>query len=83
MQSSTNEIQTLSYEKAFTELEEIVYGLETNSKTLEEAMALFERGQALAQHCANLLDQAELRVRQLDPRDAPESSEEEPLEDPF
>jgi exodeoxyribonuclease VII small subunit len=73
MQTSPNEIQSLSYEQAFAELEEIVYGLESNQKTLEQAMALFERGQSLARHCAGLLDQAELRVRQLSqPVDAEE-----------
>lgn len=65
MGSLTNDLSGLSYEQAFAELEEIVDGLESNQKTLEEAMALFERGQALAQHCANLLDKAELRVTQL------------------
>ena len=65
MRRSTADIQSLSYEKAFAELEEIVYGLETNQKTLEEAIALFERGQALARHCAALLDQAELKVHTL------------------
>lgn len=71
MNSANDDIVTLSYEKAFAELEEIVYGLEANSKTLEESIALFERGQALAKHCAGLLDQAELRVRKI--------SESEPL----
>ena len=28
-------------------------------------MALFERGQALAKHCAGLLEQAELRIHQV------------------
>ncbi len=64
-QATQDDIQTLSYEQAFAELEEIVYGLETNQKTLEEAISFYERGQALAKHCAGLLDQAELRVRQL------------------
>ncbi len=80
MQLSTQEIQSLSYEQAFAELEEIVYGLETNQKSLDEAIALFERGQALAQHCANLLDQAELKVRQLsvpEEADALEGADEE------
>lgn len=80
MQLSTQEIQSLSYEQAFAELEEIVYGLETNQKSLDEAIALFERGQALAQHCANLLDQAELKVRQLsvpEGADALEGADEE------
>lgn len=60
-----SDIQNLSYEQAFAELEEIVTGLETNQKTLEEVITLFERGQALALHCTNLLEKAELRVRQL------------------
>ena len=76
MQPSTDDIQSLSYERAFAELEEIVDGLETNQRTLEEAIALFERGQALARRCANLLDQAELKVRQL-------SDQEEPGEENF
>lgn len=70
MGKSSDKIQFLSYEQAFAELEEIVYGLETNQKTLDEAIALFERGQALAKHCAGLLDKAELRVRQLNTLDA-------------
>ena len=65
MQPTPSDISALNYEKAFAELEAIVNGLETNSKTLEEAIALFERGQALAQHCATLLNTAELRVQQL------------------
>ena len=65
MQSLSSDIQSMSYEQALAELEEIVDGLESNQKTLEEAITLFERGQALAQHCASLLDKAELRVRQL------------------
>ncbi len=75
MQSSTDEIHNLSYEQAFAELEEIVYGLETNQKPLEEAIALFERGQALAKHCAGLLDQAELKVRQLSEQEEPDEPE--------
>jgi len=77
MQPSTNEVQPLSYEKAFAELEEIVFGLETNQKTLEEAIALFERGQALAKYCASLLDQAELKVSQLSGHGEPSEPDEE------
>lgn len=89
MNSSDNDISKLSYEKAFAELEEIVNGLEANSKTLEEAIALFERGQLLAQHCAGLLDQAELRVRTLSARDQysnednPYTDENDRFEEPF
>ena len=58
-------IEDLTYEQAFAELETIVASLEANQKSLDESIALFERGQALAKHCAALLDQAELRVRTL------------------
>jgi exodeoxyribonuclease VII small subunit len=75
MQSSNNDILSMSYEQAYAELEEIVSGLEMNSKTLEEAISLFERGQALAQHCAGLLDKAELRVRQLSERESPQENQ--------
>ena len=69
MQPSSSDIQSLNYEQAFSELEEIVTGLETNQSTLEEALALFERGQALAQRCGELLEKAELRVRMLSQQD--------------
>jgi exodeoxyribonuclease VII small subunit len=58
-------VDEMSYEQAFAELEEIVRLLETDSKTLEESLALFERGQSLANRCVSLLDQADLRIRQL------------------
>jgi exodeoxyribonuclease VII small subunit len=72
MQQTSNDIQSLNYEQAYSELEGIVSGLEANQKTLEEALTLFERGQALAQHCGDLLDKAELRVRLLSQQEEPE-----------
>jgi len=58
-------IDQLTYEQAFTELEAIVTALESEQHSLEESLALFERGQALASYCAGLLDQADLKVQQL------------------
>jgi exodeoxyribonuclease VII small subunit len=58
-------VQELSYEQALAELEAIVASLEANKLPLEETMALFERGQALSRHCVELLDKAELRIKQL------------------
>jgi exodeoxyribonuclease VII small subunit len=63
--SSLNNIEELPYEKALSELESIVSVLESESHVLDESLALFERGQLLARHCALLLDQAELKVKQL------------------
>lgn len=63
--SQESEISQLSYEKALEELEAIVQELETEVGNLDTALALFERGQALAKHCSELLERAELRVQQL------------------
>ena len=60
-------IENLTFEKAFTELEETVHKLEAGELTLEESLALYERGQALAAHCSAQLDQAELKVQKLSP----------------
>jgi exodeoxyribonuclease VII small subunit len=65
-------IENLSFEEAFRELEETVRRLEEGEAaqcrlTLDESIALFERGQALARHCGEKLDRAELRVSQLVP----------------
>jgi exodeoxyribonuclease VII small subunit len=58
-------IENLTYEQAFDELETIVATLEGEEQPLEQALNLYERGQALAQYCAALLDKAELKVSQL------------------
>lgn len=63
--ANPKEINTMSYEEAFAELEEIIRTLEAEEHPLEQAMALFERGQMLAKHCAELLEKAELKVKQL------------------
>jgi exodeoxyribonuclease VII small subunit len=62
-----SEIEKLTFEQAFAELEETVRKLEAGGLALEESLTLFERGQALAAHCSTQLDQAELKVRQLTP----------------
>lgn len=60
-----DETQDLTFETALADLEQIVAKLEAGDLTLEESLALFERGQALADYCNNLLDNASLRVEQL------------------
>ncbi len=59
------EISSLSYDQALEELESIVQQLEAEVGDLDAALELYERGQALSQHCSMLLEQAELRVQQL------------------
>jgi exodeoxyribonuclease VII small subunit len=58
-------IEKLSYEQALTELEKIVQQLENQSLELDVTLTMFERGKSLIQRCQMLLDQAELKVRQL------------------
>ena len=62
-----SEIENLTFEQAFGELEETVQKLEAGGLTLEESLALFERGQALAARCNVRLDEAELRISELTP----------------
>ena len=64
-----NEVERLSFEEAFKELEDAVRRLEGGGLTLDESIALFERGTKLAQHCGQKLDDAELKVSQLVPSD--------------
>ena len=70
MDSSTSKddfstLEGLTFEKAFGELETIVAALESEKRSLDESLALYERGQSLAKYCSNLLDQAELKVQLL------------------
>ena len=64
-----NEVEKLSFEEAFKELEDAVHRLEGGGLTLDESIALFEQGMTLAQHCGQKLDDAELKVSQLVPSD--------------
>jgi len=59
-------IADLTFEQAFAELEESVRTLERGDLPLEESLALYERGQELAAYCAKLLDEAELKVQQIE-----------------
>lgn len=58
-------MEKLTFEQAFQQLEETVHSLEAGDLPLGDALALFERGARLAELCDQLLDEAELRVRQI------------------
>jgi exodeoxyribonuclease VII small subunit len=62
---SEKTVEELTFEEALVELEEIVSALEGEQNQLEEAINLFERGQALAARCGVLLEAAELKVKQV------------------
>ncbi|GAB7104168.1 hypothetical protein JCM4814A_24820 [Streptomyces phaeofaciens JCM 4814] len=60
MTSKTEE--TLGYEQARDELVEVVRRLEAGGTTLEESLALWERGEELAKVCRRWLEGARARL---------------------
>ncbi|WP_229075679.1 exodeoxyribonuclease VII small subunit [Actinoplanes sp. DH11] len=54
--------EKLSYEQARTELASVVERLEQGGGTLEESLALWERGEQLADVCQRWLDGARERI---------------------
>jgi len=59
------ELEGLTFEQAFQQLEEVVQKLEDGELPLEQSLALFERGMLLASLCESKLDEAEQKVNQL------------------
>ncbi len=64
-QDSPAPLESLSYEEAILELEQIVKRLEKGEAKLEESAQLYERGLALAKYCSGILQDMEERVSQL------------------
>lgn len=56
------EIAELSFEDALKELEAIVARLESGDAPLQQAIDLYERGDALRRQCAARLDAAQARI---------------------
>jgi exodeoxyribonuclease VII small subunit len=61
-------VESLSFEQALAELEQIIGKLESGQLALDEALALFERGQQLTTWCGAQLDSAELKIQKLAPK---------------
>jgi exodeoxyribonuclease VII small subunit len=75
-EKQTKEIPAMDFETAFHALEENVALLENEELPLEKALEVYERGQLLARRCADLLEAAELKVRQLSEDAKPKSEPE-------
>lgn len=60
-----SDISTLSFEVAMKELEGIVRALESGSADLDRAIADYQRGNALKEHCLAKLNEAKLKVEQI------------------
>ena len=60
--SALSAVSALSYEQARDELVKVVNELEAGSSTLEQSLALWERGEALAKRCEEWLLGAKARL---------------------
>ena len=60
--SESHDVDALTYEQARDELAGVVRGLEAGGLTLEQSLALWERGEMLADRCQALLDEAAQRL---------------------
>ena len=58
-------IKALSFEDALNELEAIVDKLEAGSVNLDKAIDAYARGMSLKQHCQARLEEARLKVEQI------------------
>lgn len=65
---------TPSYEQARDELADVVRTLEAGGVTLEESLALWERGEELARICEQWLDGARARLEAVQASDQPSES---------
>ncbi|MEN9017729.1 MAG: exodeoxyribonuclease VII small subunit [Hellea sp.] len=61
----TESIKEMTFENALNELENIVSKLERGEVTLEESIAIYERGAKLKAHCEGKLKDAQLKVEKI------------------
>ncbi len=62
---AAKENQEFDFEKALSELEQLVERMETGELPLEETLKQFERGIELGQRCQAALESAEQKVQML------------------
>ncbi|WP_417250176.1 exodeoxyribonuclease VII small subunit [Celeribacter sp.] len=59
------DVQTMSFEQAMAELDQVVGKLERGEVALEESIALYERGAKLKAHCEAKLKDAQEKVEKI------------------
>ena len=59
--------QEMSFEDAMTELESINQQIEQGEISLEDSLAAYRRGVALAKRCGTILDAAEQELKKIKP----------------
>lgn len=58
-------VANLSYEEAFQELRAVVQSIEGGQMPLDQSVQAFQRGTELLRRCQDVLETAELRVKEL------------------
>jgi exodeoxyribonuclease VII small subunit len=57
--------ETLSFEKAFERLEQILEAMNSGKTSLEDSLKLFEEAEKLMRHCGSRLHAAEQKIEKL------------------
>lgn len=55
----------LSFEDALARLQNIIDSIDDDNQPLEDSIKLYEEGIALAKHCTQTLEKAELRIKEV------------------
>ena len=63
MTTENSDTKQLDFEQAITELKNVVKDMESDDLTLKAALTCYEKGVALTQHCQDLLNSAEQKVK--------------------
>ena len=66
-QKAEEKVAELSYEECYARLQAVLEKLEAAGLPLAGSRDLYEKGMVLAARCGDLLEEAELRVRQWQP----------------
>ena len=64
-ETTNDDIKAMSFEQALEALERIVDDLERGDVPLEQSIRIYERGEALKDHCGKLLKAAEDKVEKI------------------
>ena len=62
MAKAADNIAAMSFEDALKELEDIVRSLEQGKAKLDDAIAAYERGAKLKEHCEKKLSEAKMKI---------------------
>ncbi len=80
MTKGNDDISELTFEQAMEQLERIVESLEQGDVPLDKSIEHYERGEALRNHCRNLLKAAEDKVEKIKLDESGKPAGTEPLD---